>query len=119
MPSLRQGTRKFTGIRREQTPEMIGQDKYSLDKGLKTRILPASATFLASSAQIKGSLGDFSGTFGSSLVAPQPVRIRGTAKNNGERLATAITVASNAEYMTIAQGVKAEGPIATASIRTP
>lgn len=120
MPStFREGTRKFTGIRHSQTPEGHSNAKFSRDVGLLSRTLPSSVTFLASSAQIKGAVGDFAAHFGTSLVDPIPLRIRGTNLNNGERLITAITVTTAAEFLTVAQGVKAEGPLGGVDIRTP
>ncbi len=117
--TIRQGTRKFSGIRREQTAEVSLRQKFTADKQMSYRVIPASTTFLASSGQIKGSLGDFSGSFGSSVVDPLRVKIAGTRLNDGVRLVTAITVGTAAEFLTVAQGVKAEGPLASIELRTP
>lgn len=111
MPSPQLGTRVRQGVHKGRLAQGQETRSHTRDVGMSKRVI-STITF-TTDGHVTGSNGDFT-----AFAAGDPVLIEGANLNNGFYEVTAID-GTNQAYIVVDPPPKAEGPVASVTVRTP
>lgn len=104
------GTRTLQGQRKEHPSTGNLESGNTRDKGL-SKLVTSTATFTAVDGKITGANGDFT-----AFAVGDPIIIRGSNLNDGERVVTGID-GTNQAFLVLDAAPKDEGPVSV-TVRT-